>query len=72
MPMSDHSANAAFVSELKDDEPKYYGGTALSEKIRDEMDMINSLSHGAGARSSHEPPAPTKPTIESRGRESES
>lgn len=67
LPTSDHSANAVFVSEPIDDETKYYGGSAKAERVRDEMGIINDLSHDAGARSSHEPPAPTRPASEKKG-----
>lgn len=71
LPTSEHSANAAVVGGLKffteEEEPGYHGGTAGSERVRDEVTMINSLSQHRGARSSDEPLAPTRPAIDVRG-----
>ena len=46
---------------VPDDEP--YDGSFGAERVRDGMTVVNQSSETRRARSSHEPPATTRPTI---------
>lgn len=53
---------------VTDDEVhQFYGGSAGTERTRDEMTEVNQSAENRGARSSHEMPAPMRPAINIRG-----